>query len=283
MRTFPTPHPVDVLVDVTGFDLRVRAADVAEATVELRPHDPGKPADVELAERTTVDLVDGRLVLRSPRTVRARLRNLVTAGPRADVSLTVPTGSSLEVRGWGDIAVRGELGAVDLDTSLGDIALDRVGRLRAKTSMGDIRADATTGPADVRTSAGSIRVERATAGLTARTAAGDVLVGHGDGELHLTTSAGDVRVDRALASVSATTSAGDVRLGSVRRGTATATSSYGSIEIGIAEGTAAWLDVTTRCGAVRSELDQSDGPGDADRTVEVRATTGFGDVVLRRS
>lgn len=53
----------------------------------------------------------------------------------------------------------------------------------------------------------------------------------------------------------------------------------GRVEIGVHDGVAAYLDLDTKFGAVRNDLD--DKP-DA-RTVEVHARTSFGDVVVRRS
>lgn len=283
VRRYATPAPLTVVVDISGAELRVTAGEVAETTVELRPHDPGRTADVELAEGTSLDHTGDRLVIRAPRSMRHRLRTLVTSGGRVDLALTVPTGSALEVRGWADVAVEGVLAAADIDTDMGDIVLAEVGRLRAKTSMGDVRVGTTTGGASARTSAGSIRVERAAAGLEAKTSAGDITVADGHGDLTLTTSAGDVRVDRADGTVVATTSAGDVRVGRADGGVVTARTSYGRIDVGIAPDTAAWLDVEARAGTVRSELDGTDGPGDAARTVEVHARTGHGDIALRRA
>ena len=166
---------------------------------------------------------------------------------------------------------------------MGDIDLDRVGRLRAKTSMGDIRVAATSGDAEIRTSAGSIRVGGAEGRLTATTSAGDVSVERGGNEMQLSTSAGDVRVDQASGSVTARTSAGDIRLHRVVSGTVAVDSTYGQLDVGVAHGTAAWLDLEARHGAVRSELEQADGPGEAEQTVEIRATAGYGDIVLRRA
>jgi DUF4097 and DUF4098 domain-containing protein YvlB len=283
MPTFATPRPISAVVDVSGMTLTLHAGEHPETTVDLRPHNPARAADVELAKGTTVDFADGRLVIRSPRTTRARLRSLFGGGERVDLDVAVPAGSTLEVRGWGDITVEGALDTVDIDAGAGDIALDHVGRIRAKTSMGDIRVRSATGSAELRTSMGGIEIGRAGGDITASTSAGDVRVDDGEGEQRLSTSAGDVRVDRAGSSVNARTSAGDIRLRSVRSGVVTADSSYGRLEIGVAEGTAAWLDCTARHGVVRSELEQSEGPGEAAHTVEIRASAGYGDIILRRA
>lgn len=283
MPTFTTRGPVSALVDVAAATLTVTAVDRPETTVDIRPHDPGRSADVELASRTTVELDGDRLVVRSPRSTRGRLRSLFGGGERIDLDVVLPAGSSLEVRGWGDLRCHGPLGAVDVDTAMGDLQIDEAARIRATTSMGDIRVASVTGPAELRSSAGSVRVGRATGDVTARTSAGDVRVDEGGGELHLSTSTGDVRVERAAGTVTARTSAGDVRLMSVRSGSVTASTSFGQLEIGVARGVAAWLDVEARHGAVRSELERADGPGDAGSTVEIHAHTSYGDILLRRT
>jgi DUF4097 and DUF4098 domain-containing protein YvlB len=282
MPTFTTPQPLSATVDVSGFELRLTAGEVDETTVEIRPHNPARSGDAELATRVSVDCSGDRLVVRSPRTARARLRSLFTSGDRVDLDITVPSGSTLEVRGWGDVTTQGDLGPVDVDIAMGDLDLDGVERLRAKTSMGDVRVRSAAGPVELRTSSGSLHVARAGADVTAKSSSGDVSVGDGAGELRLTTSSGDVRVERAGGSVRAKASSGDIRLHSVRRGTVAAESTYGRIDIGVAHGTAAWLDVEARHGVVRSELEQSGPPADTETTVEIRANAGYGDIVLRR-
>lgn len=283
MHVFETNEPISVLLDVAGGHLSVHAGNAGQTTVDLGPHNPERAADVELAERTTVDLTAGRLVVRSPRTTRSRLRSLFGGFERIDLAITVPAGSTLEVHGWGEVGTEGRLERVDLDTAMGDIALREVGRVRAKTSMGDIRVDSSAGPAQLRTSAGSIQVGWVGGDLTARTSAGDVRVEDGVGELRLSTGTGDVRVERAGSAVTAKTSAGDIRLHSVNRGVVTAESAYGQVEIGVARGTAAWLEVEAAHGVVRSHLEQAEPPGDGEQTVEIRATTGYGDIILRRA
>jgi hypothetical protein len=71
---------------------------------------------------------------------------------------------------------------------------------------------------------------------------------------------------------------GEVARGSVVLGTAT-----GDLDIGIADGTAAWLDVNTGFGHVRNQLDNATQPDETARTVEVRGRTSYGDITIHRS
>ncbi|CAM2894087.1 DUF4097 family beta strand repeat-containing protein [Skermania piniformis] len=283
MPEFSTPQPISVSVEVAGVRLGVRATAAATTTVEVRPHNPGRPGDVALAGQIVVDYAAGRLTVRSPRPPRTGFRIVFGGNDRVDVDLELPAGSALEVRGWGDVTAHGRLGAVDIETGAGDITLDRVEQLRAKTSAGNVRVSHAAAVAELRTAAGSVRVDRADAELDAATAAGDVVVEAATAPLRLATSAGRVRVGRATTDVRANTSAGDIRLGSVAGGTVTAAAAFGGIEVGVAEGTAAWLDVQARLGAVRSDLESAGEPEPGEPTVRIHATAGVGDIVLRRA
>lgn len=284
MPTFDTPEPIQVLVDASGASVTVSAVEGARtASVEITPHNPSRSADVQQAERTTAELAGTRLTVRSPRDTKSRLRSLFGAHQRIGITITLPAGSQLEVHGWGDIQATGELGAVDIDTGMGDISLDRVARLRGKTGLGEIRVHSVSGPADLHTATGSVTVGQAQDRMVAKTPVGDIFVEEGQGDLKLSTSTGSVRVHRALAGVEARTPVGDVRLNSVCSGAIDAKTSYGQIEIGVAHGTAAWLNLSTSYGKVRSELENIDGPGDSELTVQIQAATSYGDIILRRA
>ena len=94
---------------------------------------------------------------------------------------------------------------------------------------------------------------------------------------------GDVRIERTGAGVDAKTSRGSIRLGEVVRGSIVLGTAMGDLEIGIAEGTAAWLAVNTEFGHVRNLLKNVDRPENADETVEVRGRTSYGDITILRS
>lgn len=109
------------------------------------------------------------------------------------------------------------------------------------------------------------------------------MIGEIGGELRVNSSNGPISVVRAASSVTAKTASGAIRLGEVVRGRITLDSSAGGLEIGIAEGTAAWLDVRSAAGRVRNELGAAEGPGESEETVEVRGRTSVGDILIRRA
>ncbi len=61
------------------------------------------------------------------------------------------------------------------------------------------------------------------------------------------------------------------------------TTASGELEIGVREGTAAWLDVRTVTGRLHNSLDSTERPADEEDRVSVRARTYDGDIVVRRA
>ena len=57
----------------------------------------------------------------------------------------------------------------------------------------------------------------------------------------------------------------------------------GDLEVGIGEGTAAWLDVSAGVGKIHNALASAEAPGSSAEKVEVRARTSVGDIVVRRA
>jgi len=111
---------------------------------------------------------------------------------------------------------------------------------------------------------------------------GDTWVGLAGGDVRLNAANGSIAVDVANASVVAKTANGDVRLGDVARGSVALETHMGDVEVGIREGTAAWLDVNARAGKVHNALTAADSPGTSAERVEVRARTSVGNIVIRR-
>jgi DUF4097 and DUF4098 domain-containing protein YvlB len=177
----------------------------------------------------------------------------------------------------------GRLGDATFDTAAGFIRLDQTGRLKARTAAGDVSVARSAGHADVRTSSGKIRIGEVDGSAVVKTSNGDITLGEITGDVRLSTANGDVTVERALAAVVAKTAYGSIRIGEVVRGEVVLDTAFGELELGVRQGTAAWLDVSSKSGSVRSDLDAAGEPGPSDETVKVRARTGFGDIVIRRS
>ena len=142
--------------------------------------------------------------------------------------------------------------------------------------------DRATGHAEIATGSGDVRVGELVGSAVIKNSNGDTWVGSAGGDLRVNAANGDIAVDLAHASVVAKSANGDVRLGEVVRGSVVLETSLGDLEVGIREGTAAWLDVRAAAGKVRNALEASEAPDASAETVEVRARTTAGSVVVRR-
>jgi len=281
MPTFETPEPIVAAVDMAGGRIRIRASDRTDTVVEVRPGDASSDADVQTAERTRVEYSDGRLLVKGPKST-ARL--FFWRNASVDVTVDLPTDSRVDVQAWADVRSEGRLGDATFDTSAGNVQLGETGRLKLRTAAGDVSVARSAGQADITTAAGKIWLGAVDGTATATTSAGDVTVGEVTGELRLKTAHGDITVDRALAAIDAKTAFGTVRVGEVVRGSVLLNTGWGDVDVGIADGTAAWLDAYARYGGtVRNSLEGAEGPEQSEETVEVRARTGSGDIIIRRA
>jgi DUF4097 and DUF4098 domain-containing protein YvlB len=280
MPTFDTPEPITATIDLVMGEVRVRAGDRDATVVDVQPSDASNQEDLKAAELTRVECADGQLLIKAP---KLRSWSIRSAGGSIDVTIELPAGSS--VHGAGQLAgfdCDGRLGDCRLKTGLGHIRIDQVDTLSLKSGVGDISVERATGHAEVTTGSGDVRVRELGDSAVIKNSNGDTWVGVAGGDLRLNSANGDIAVEESRASVVAKSANGDVRLGEVVRGTVVLETKLGDLELGIREGTAAWLDVSATAGKVHNALDAADAPEPSAETVEVRARTSFGDVVIRR-
>lgn len=281
MPVFDTPEPISVQVDLPVGDAWITATDRADTVVEVRPRNSSSKSDVSAAEQTTVEYAAGRLMIRAPKTWRRY--SFFSSGPAVDVLIEVPSGSTVQAEAsWAAFRCEGQLGDCRLNTG-GAIRLDRTGSLDIDTSHGEVVVERVAGSARVTTSSGKVRLGAVDGTTEIKNSAGECWIGESAGEVRVKASYGDITVDRAMASVTARTAHGSVRIGEVVSGSIDLQTSYGGIEVGVRRGVAAWLDLSSRRGRVHNALDATDGPGQGDDTVEVRATTSYGDIMIRRA
>ncbi|HTE71230.1 MAG TPA: DUF4097 family beta strand repeat-containing protein, partial [Actinomycetes bacterium] len=178
---------------------------------------------------------------------------------------------------------RGRLGECRYKTGIGDIQLDRAGSVQLKTGGGDITVDQAVGDAELTTGSGAVRIDHIDGAAVVKNSNGDTWIGEVTGDLRVNAANGKVSVDRAHATVAAKSANGDLRLGEVAHGVALAQTGFGKVDIGILDGVAAWLDLSTRFGNVHNDLDAAERPEPGDDAVEVRARTSYGDITIHRS
>ena len=279
MPTFETPGPISVSIDLPIADVRIRGDDGTATTVDVRPSRASEEEDVRAAEQTRVDFADGHL------TIKSRTRAWLTRSRGSvDVTIELPAGSSLEgTIGVGAFVCDGRFGDCRLRTGVGDVRVDRAGALNVKTGSGDVRVEAATGHAHVASGSGDVHVRELDGTGVVKNANGDIHIGSAAGDLRVNVANGSISVDRAETNVGAKSANGDVRVGEVVRGSVVLETARGDLDVGIREGTAAWLDVSAIAGSVHNTLDAADAPEPSAPTVEVRARTTVGDVAIRRA
>jgi DUF4097 and DUF4098 domain-containing protein YvlB len=200
------------------------------------------------------------------------------------VTVELPAGSHIDMTGAGATVIgEGPLGEVRVKTSAGDVRLDATGPLALTASHGMITVDRVEGPAQITSSTGNMRIGHVDGPAVLKNSHGTTTVGAVTGELRVSGANGAVDIARAEASVTGTTTNGALRVAEVARGDVQLETSNGSIEIGIREGTAAWLDVSSNRGQVRNSLHESEAPDETEGTVKVRARTNWGNIDVRRA
>ncbi|WP_194917092.1 DUF4097 family beta strand repeat-containing protein [Catenulispora rubra] len=286
--TFSTPTPITVTLDLYVADVRIAASDRTDTLVEVRPSDPGKAADVKAAENTHVEYDEATrsltVVTRKPRN---RFVNFSSKRPESiDLLIELPTDSDLRAEAViGEFQSAGVLGTVALKTEIGGVRLAQTGPVNARSGVGEISVEEVSGAAEVTCGSGIIRLGAVDGVAEVSNSNGKVIVGVVTGAATVRSSNGGVYVERALSDLTATTSNGEVRIGEVVRGKVTATSKNGFVEVGVREGSAAWLDLNAGVGRVHNELDAADEPeaGEPVDKVEIHASTKLGEVSIRRA
>lgn len=281
MPVFTTPEAISVTIDLSVGDVRLVASDRAETVVEVRPSNESDDSDVQAAQQTHVEYADGALTVRGPRSpvfdFSKKTRSVV-------VLVELPAGSA--VRGdlsVGDIQGVGVLGECRFKSSVGHFRLDRTGRLRLNTT-GHVTVGTVVGDAEVATGSGRVQIGEIDGAAVVENTNGPTDLGTVTGALRVRSANGDIRVERAEAGVDAKTSNGTIRIGEVARDSVTLHTSAGDLEVGVAAGTAARLDLKTGHGRVDNALrDLAGAPDGSGATVDLRAHTGFGDISIHRA
>lgn len=309
VHEFTASGPIDATLRNLRGDVVLRAEDGDAVRVELRPLDQ---AGRDLVERMRIDFDGARLTVDAPSDEPRRVSELFTSGARSDGSWTdqlldglrgalqdfgslrgqldlivvVPTGSRVVLHdGAGDLAVSGQLGRLEARTGAGDIALEcgAAQETRLNTGSGDIAAGPTPGDLTATTGAGDIAVGPAEGAVTATTGTGDVILAPVAGPVSVTTGAGDVDLAQTSGEVSVTTSVGDIEVRRAASGRITARSGVGDVTVRVVPGTATRVELATGLGDRDVALDPADGAGAAERTLEIEAKTGKGDLKVLRA
>ena len=164
-----------------------------------------------------------------------------------------------------------------MKTGAGDVRLDQTGALRVRIGAGRVAVEEVTGRAEIVT-VGDITVGAVTGDADVKNLNGKTWIGRVGGDVTVKSANGDVTIEDAGRDVTVKTANGTIRLGQVARGSVSVETASGGLEIGVKEGTAAWIDATTKFGRVRNHLTPADDPEPSAETVRVRRP----DVLRRR-
>ncbi|MFI0222307.1 DUF4097 family beta strand repeat-containing protein [Streptomyces lydicus] len=278
MPGYDTPEPISVTLEFDVGSARITASKRTDTVVEVVPSNTAEDADVRVAQQTKVSLSNGQLVVKGP-----KKRSLFGRNGSIDVSIELPAGSDVQVTTpVADIVCEGRLGNCRIKTSVGGIQVEEAATVNVRTDHGGISVDRITGDAEVA-GMGRIDIGEIAGTAVVKNGNGESVIGEVHGDLRAKSANGLVSVGVAHAGVDARSANGTLRVGEVARGQVVLEAAVGDIEVGIRRSTAAWLDVNTRLGGVRNELGAAEGPDASDETVEVRARTALGDIVIRRA
>ena len=276
MPTFATPGPVTATVEVAGAQVRVTASDRTDAVVLVEPRNPASRKDVKVAAKTKVDFAGGHLSVKT------------TAAGDTDgsvaITIDLPAGSSLAAYlAHSSVQVDGPVGPCELHMASGRVQLDHIDALRANISAGEVAIAHVAGRADIDGGAFAARIGEVEGPVAITGSRGQAWIGHAAADLELSSSSGGFDIDQADGSVTATTASGAIRIGRMAHGQAKLMNGSGTIEVGISDGTAAYIDVNSERGAVRNSVASPESTDAPDATVMVHARTRHGDIIIQRA
>lgn len=268
-RTFTTPDPISLYVEIGSGQVSVTAADTSETSVSVSGRG---------AEETTVEQEGRTISVVGPKN---RVGFVFGSSPLT-VTVSLPHGSDLAARlGSAELRTRGRLAQCSLRNGSGDLDLEQVGTAEVTAGSGDLRIEQVLGDLSAKAGSGDVTVRAIGGSCRVTTGSGDIVLGTVEGAVGTKSGSGDLRVDHAGDDVSAVTASGEVRLGRLDRGRVEARSASGDIVAGVRAGVPVWTDINTVSGTVRSELVSLGEPGDGQEFIELRLRSVSGDVVVR--
>jgi hypothetical protein len=185
-------------------------------------------------------------------------------GGRADVRLSVPQGTELEVAtASGEVHVSTTLRRLDVSTSSGDIFVDSVSDLTVRTASGNLKCNRVDGEGRVASSSGDVRI-----GEIGRRA-------------ELSTASGDVTIERCYGSISCSTVSGDMAIAEMSGPSLSLKSMSGTVTIGIRARTQLDLDATSLSGRIRLPSPTAN-PEPPERDIDARIRLVSGDLRIER-
>ena len=201
-----------------------------------------------------------------------------------DVTIELPSGSQVSARdAGGRLPLRRPARGVQVQ----DLRRERPARAdrpaALDTSAGHVTADGIAGNAEISTGTGKVQIGDVEGTAVVKNSNGDTTIDAVTGDVRVRAANGGISVERAGAGVDAKTSNGSIRLGEVARGSVVLGTAMGDLDIGIAEGTAAWLRGEHRVRAGTQPAGERHPARGVRRDRRGARRTSFGDITIRRS
>jgi len=270
-RTFSTPTPVSLFVELRTGALVVHAEPTEETVVDVSG---GHEDDVTVEQHgDEISVIANR-----------RGNGFFGSSPQVSVRVSLPQDSRLSTKlGSADLRVEGRVGATKVRTGSGDVQIDEVAAEASfEAGSGDIQVDVVNGSLQVKCGSGDVVLDRLGGPTEVSTGSGDVTVGSAQQSLSVKSGSGDLRAREAHGDVVLNTASGDLVVDRLDGGQLTARNVSGDIHVGIPAGVPVWTDISTMTGSVRSNLHGAGEPGEGEDYIELRAKTVSGDIVLEQ-
>ena len=186
-KTFDTPAPIDLYVELGSGDLDLRCDEVAQTTVDILGRN---------AEDVVVEQRGEQIVVLAPSKKMGFMVGLGSSD-QLRVSVSLPHGSRLTTKlGSADVTASGRLGDTRVRTGSGAVRLDEVdGDAQLETGSGDVEIAAVHGELRIKSGSGDLRVREAGEDVALSTASGDLVVDTmRRGQLAAKNVSGDIQV-----------------------------------------------------------------------------------------
>jgi len=279
MQSFETPTPVRLRVDIPKGRIRIVAEETGATRVELLAVHGDATARAWIAD-AEITQVGEEISVR----VRKTGPRLFGIGGAIHAEVHLPLSSAVKLStGSGRIETVGRLGEVSASSGSGVVKLDDCAEAHARTGSGDIVIASASGSADAKTGSGRICVGKVGANARITTGSGSAELAGAAGDATLSTASGNIEIGEAGDSLEAFAASGHVRIRRADHGRVRAKTFSGGISVGVANGAAALLDITTMSGRVNSQLEAGAAPRADERQVELIISTMSGNVDLERA
>ncbi|OLF15153.1 DUF4097 family beta strand repeat-containing protein [Actinophytocola xanthii] len=280
MPEFATPEPISVVLAAVTANTTIIAGDRADTVVEVRPTNESNASDVRAAGAVRVTYADGQLLVKGAR----RSSIFSSKSESFDVHIELPAGSAVDADVTsGGFTAEGRLGRCRFKTYDGGAHFEETGPVQVSLGMGRVSVARASGDVDVSTGTGDVRLGEVEGSAVVKNLNGSTRIGRITGELRVNSANGDTVVERAGSGVHVRSAKGGVRIDEVSRGVVDLDVASGDLEVGIREGTAAWLDVNSVSGRVHNRMTPTDHAPEPGEVAEVRARTIAGDIVVHRA